>query len=185
MAFCASDDGGLEALSHILSALPADFSAAIVVACAPTLQFPHPVDILSSRTALTVKQASGDLLSPGTVYIAPPDKYLLINPDGTLHLFSSELVHCHLADLLFESVAATFKQRAITVVLTGSGNDGAMGVRVIKKMGGTVIAQEQTTSFDFSMPGAAIDPGTVDLVVPLNKIGAALVSLVRLQDEET
>lgn len=185
VVFCASDDRGIEALSHILSALPADFSAAIVVACTPTPQFPHPADTLSSCTELTVKQASGDLLSPGTVYIAPPNQHLMVNPDRTLHLFSSELVHSHLVDLLFESVAATFSQRAIAVVLTGSGNDGAMGLQIIKKMGGTTITQAQTTSLDFSTPGAAIDLGTVDLVVPLNKIGAALVGLVGLQDEET
>lgn len=122
-------------------------------------------------------------MSPGTVYIAPPDKYLLVNPDSTLHLFSSQLVHCHSADLLFESMAATFTQRAIAVVLTGSGNHGAMGIGAIKKMGGTAIAQDQNTSFDFSMPDAAIAPGTIDLVVPLNKIPAVLVSLVKLQEE--
>ena len=184
VAFYVSDDRGLEALSHILSALPADFSAAIVVTCTPTTLFPHPVDFLSSCTALTVKQASGDLMSPGTVYIAPPDKYLLVNPDSTLHLFSSQLVHCDSADLLFESMAATFTQRAIAVVLTGSGNHGAMGIEAIKKMGGTAIAQDQNTSFDFSMPDAAIAPGTVDLVVPLNKIAAVLVSLVKLQEAQ-
>ena len=178
VAFYVSDDGGLEALGYILSDLPTDFSAAIIVVSTQTPQS-HIVNILSSRTALTVKLASGDLLSPGTVYIAPADKYLLVNPDGTLHSFNSELVHCRLADLLFESVAATFKQQAIAVVLNS--NDGAVGVRVIKKMGGTVIAQQTTSLVN---PPSTTMHTDVDSVVPLNKIGAALVSLVRPQDEE-
>ena len=85
------------------------------------------------------------MLKPGTVYIAPPNRHLLVKYDGTLTLSQSELVHFvrPSADLLFESVAASFKERAIAVVLTGTGSDGAMGVEAIKKMGGTVIVQER------------------------------------------
>ena len=138
-------------------------------------------DILSRRTALKVKQAEeGDDLSPGTVHIAPPNRHLLVNPDGTLTLAQTELVHFvrPSADLLFESVAASFKDRAIAVVLTGTGSDGTMGVRAIKKMGGTVIAQDEATSEFFGMPGAAIQTGRVDFVLPLEEIAPALVTLV-------
>jgi two-component system chemotaxis response regulator CheB len=82
------------------------------------------------------------------------------------------------ADLLFESVAASYKDRAIAVVLTGSGSDGNMGVGAIKKMGGTVIAQDEATSEFFGMPGAAIQSGNVDFVLPLREIPSALVTLV-------
>ena len=138
-------------------------------------------DILSRRTALKVKQAEeGDALSSGTVFVAPPNRHLLVNPDGTLALAQSELVHFvrPSADLLFESVAASFKDRAIAVVLTGSGSDGTMGVKAIKKMGGTVIAQDEATSDFFGMPGAAIQTGSVDFVLPLEEIPSALVMLV-------
>jgi two-component system chemotaxis response regulator CheB len=178
----ASSAGGLAALTMTLSGLPSDLPASILV-----VQHLDPrhrslmAEILSRRTPLVVKQAaSGESIDVSTVYIAPPDKHLLANPDHTLSLTQTELVHFvrPSADLLFESVAASFRERAIAVVLTGSGSDGAMGVRAIKKMGGTVVAQDQETSEFFAMPSAAIDTGQVDFVLPLGEIPSALVSLV-------
>jgi two-component system chemotaxis response regulator CheB len=175
----AASAGGLQALSGVLSLLPADFPAALVV-----VQHLDPrhrslmADILSRRTALKVKQAEeGDELSPGTVHIAPPNKHLLVNPDGTLTLAQSELVHFvrPSADLLFESTAAAFRSRAIAVVLSGSGCDGATGVRAIKKTGGMVIVQEDA---EFrGMPDAARE-AAADLVLPLAAIAPVLKDLV-------
>ena len=178
----AASAGGLTALSSVLAALPDGFAATLVV-----VQHLDPrhrslmADILSRRTQLRVKQAEeGEKVAPATVYIAPPNRHLLVNPDGTLSLSQSELVHFlrPSADLLFESVAASYRERAIAVVLTGTGSDGAMGVQAIKKMGGTVIAQDEATAEFFGMPGAAIQSGSVDFVLPLNEIAAALVILV-------
>jgi two-component system, chemotaxis family, protein-glutamate methylesterase/glutaminase len=182
----AASAGGLKALSHVLAALPADFRASIVV-----VQHLDPrhrslmADILSRRTALQVKQAEeGCRLTPGMAYIAPPNRHLLVNPDGTLSLSQSELVHFvrPSADLLFESVAASFKDRVIAVVLSGTGSDGSMGVRAIKKMGGTVIVQDEKSSEFFGMPGAAVQTGCVDFVLPLDEIAPALVTLVTTGD---
>jgi len=178
----AASAGGLTALSRVLAALPADFPAVIVV-----VQHLDPrhrslmADILSRRTPLRVKQAEeGEQVSPATVYIAPPNRHLLVNPDGTLSLSQSELVHFlrPSADLLFESVAASYRERAIAVVLTGTGSDGAMGVQAIKKMGGTVIAQDEESAEFFGMPSAAIHSGSVDFILPLDEIPTALVTLV-------
>ena len=178
----ATSAGGLKALRLVLAALPSDFPAAIVV-----VQHLDPrhrslmADILSRRSALSVKQAEErDKLQPGTVFIAPPNKHLLVNPDGSLSLTQSELVHFvrPSADLLFESVAASFKARAIAVVLTGTGSDGSMGVQAIKKMGGTVLAQDESSSEFFGMPNAAIQTGSVDFILSLGKISSALVTLV-------
>lgn len=91
----AASAGGLKALSVVLAALPAEFPAAVAV-----VQHVDPrhrslmATILSRRTVLTVKEAEeGDLLRPATVFIAPPNRHLLVNADGTLSLTSSELVH--------------------------------------------------------------------------------------------
>jgi len=178
----AASAGGLTALSSVLADLPAGFPAGILV-----VQHLDPrhrslmADILSRRTHLEVKQAEdGDRLAGGRVYIAPPNRHLLLNGDGSLSLTQTELVHFvrPSADLLFESVAASYKDRSIAVVLSGSGGDGSMGVKAIKKMGGTVLAQDQRTSEFFGMPGAAIDSGSVDFILPLEEIAAALVTLV-------
>jgi len=184
----AASAGGLQALSRVLAALPADFPAALVV-----VQHLDPrhrslmADILSRRTPLRVQQAEeGEQVCPSTVYIAPPNRHLLVNSDGTMSLTQSELVHFlrPSADLLFESVAASYRDRAIAVVLTGTGSDGAMGVQAIKKMGGTVLAQDETTAEFFGMPSAAIQSGSVDFVLPLDEIPAALVTLVMKGDAE-
>ncbi len=178
----ASSAGGLPALMSILSALPADFAAPIVI-----VQHLDPrhrsllAGLLSRRTALKVVHAEeGDDLQAGCAFIAPPDRHLLVVADGTMSLTSSELVHFlrPSADLLFESVAAVFRQRALAVVLTGTGSDGSMGVRAIKKMGGSVIAQDEATSEFFGMPSAAIETGCVDFILPLDEIPGALLTLV-------
>lgn len=178
----AASLGGLQAISEILSALPSDFPAAITVVQHLYPHYPsYMADILSRCTPLTVLQASsGDQLRPGTVYIAPPNKHLLVNWDGTLSLSNLEKVNfvrpC--ADLLFESVATSFKERAIGVVLTGRGCDGARGVQAIRKMGGMVLTQSEATCKCFSMPSFAIDTGSVDLILPLNQIAFALETLI-------
>jgi len=184
----AASAGGLKALSRVLAALPANFPATVVV-----VQHLDPrhrslmANILSRRTPLRVQQAEeGEQMRPATVYIAPPNRHLLVNSDGTLSLTQSELVHFlrPSADLLFESVAASYRDRAIAVVLTGTGSDGAMGVQAIKKMGGTVLAQDEATAEFFGMPGAAIQSGSVDFVLPLDEIPTALVTLVVKGDTE-
>ena len=179
----AASAGGLKALTDVLAALPADFPAALVV-----VQHLDPrhrslmADILGKRTAIPVKEASeGDHLAPAHAFVAPPNRHLLVNPDRTLSLTQTELVHFvrPSADLLFESTAAAYRERAIAVVLSGSGKDGAMGVKAIKKMGGTVIVQDEKTAEFFGMPDAAQQTGAVDFVLPLREIASALQTLVQ------
>ena len=179
----AASAGGLRALTEVLGALPADFPVPLVV-----VQHLDPrhrslmAEILSKRIALPVKEArEGDRLEPGHAYIAPPNRHLLVNPDKTLTLTQTQLVHFvrPSADLLFESTAASYQERAIAVVLSGSGHDGSMGVKAIKKMGGTVIVQDEKTSEFFGMPEAAQKTGMCDFVLPLPDIAPALQTLVK------
>ena len=162
--------------------MPHDFPAAILV-----IQHLDPrhrslmADILARRTQLKVREAQhDDPVTAGVVAVAPPDRHLLVTPDRTLALTHTELVHFlrPSADLLFESVAASYGDRAIAVVLTGTGSDGSMGVQAIKKMRGTVIAQDPDSAEFSGMPEAAMATGCVDFVLPLTEIAGALLALV-------
>ena len=181
VAFAASA-GGLKALTEVLGALPRDFPAAVVVV--QHIDRRHRsllAEIMGRRTALEVREASeGASIEPGIAYIAPSDHHLLVNPDRTIALTQTELVHFvrPSADLLFESAAASYKARAIAVVLSGTGSDGAMGLKAIKKMGGTVIVQDAKSSEFSGMPRAAERTGFADFVLPLEEIAPALQTLV-------
>jgi two-component system chemotaxis response regulator CheB len=178
----AASAGGLTAVTRVLSGLPANFGAIVVFVqhLDPRHRSLMP-EIMSRRSKLPVTQAvDGMDLEPGHVYLAPPDKHLLVNRDATVSLSQTELVNFvrPSADLLFESVAAAYGERAIAVVLTGTGKDGSMGVTAIKQRGGTVIAQDEASSEFFGMPSAAIRTGAVDFVLSLDEMPEALQLLV-------
>ncbi|MFD7712086.1 chemotaxis protein CheB [Streptomyces sp. NPDC059785] len=178
----ASSAGGVHALISLLGGLGQDFPVPVLV-----VQHLDPrhrtviADVLARRTAMDVKLAeTEDRVAPGTVYIAPPDRHLLVDPSGALALSNSRLVHFvrPSADLLFESVAGAYAERAIACVLSGSGSDGAMGVDAVKSRGGTVIAQDPATAQFRGMPDAAVATGSVDFVLPLEEIPAVIRALV-------
>jgi two-component system chemotaxis response regulator CheB len=138
-------------------------------------------EVLGRRSKLNVKLAENDeQVDPGTVYVAPPNRHLLVGEGGLLSLTSTELVHFvrPSADLFFESIAGSYGPRAIACVLTGSGSDGAMGVRAIKSRGGTVIVEDPETAEFKGMPQAAVGTGTADFVLPLDEISEVITGLV-------
>ncbi|MBO1333283.1 chemotaxis protein CheB [Streptomyces sp. VRA16 Mangrove soil] len=178
----AASAGGINGLTTLLGALEPDFPVPVLV-----VQHLDPrhrtvlAEILDRRTPLHVKLAEqDDLAEAGTVYIAPPDRHLLVGPGCSLSLSLSELVHFlrPSADLLFESVAGTYGESAVAVVLSGTGNDGAMGVDAVKSRGGTVIVQDPESAEFRGMPEAAVGTGAVDFVLPLEEIPAVLRGLV-------
>ncbi len=178
----AASAGGLSALSVVLGRLNEDFGASIVVVqhLDPRHRSLMP-QIIGRRSTMPIHAAvDGMVLEPGHVYLAQPDRHLLVNRDGTVSLTQTELVNFvrPSADLLFESVAAAYGERAIAVVLTGTGHDGSMGVTAIKKRHGTVIAQDEGSSEFFGMPSAAIRTGAADFVLALDEIPLALETLV-------
>ena len=174
----AASAGGIEALSTILSQLPADFPIAIaVVQHIPAHRQNLIATILNRRTALLVKEAEeGEPLNPGTVYIAVPNFHLRVELDKTIGFSQSEKIHFlrPAAEILFSTVAEVYKERAIAVVLTGGDSDGAKGVKILNQAGSKVIAQDRATSAVFGMPAAAIETGCVDWVLPLTQIATAL-----------
>ena len=180
----AASVGGLEALSVILSGLPANFPAAIAIVM--HLSPNHKsilAEILNRRTFLQVKEAhTGDVLCPACVFVAPPNHHLFVAPGGHLKLSSAQAEKINYArpsaEPLFVSVAAIYQQDAIAVVLTGGDGDGSFGVQIIKDHGGMVIAQDRPTSKDFSMPESSIKTGDVDFILPLDEIASKLTALV-------
>jgi two-component system chemotaxis response regulator CheB len=180
MALAASA-GGLKALRRILAELPAVFPAAVLVAQHRAADFPDQLhEVLGYHVGLPVRPAEqGDSPRPGVVYVAPAGRHLVVRPDGTFCTSRTERVRFvrPSADLLFESVAAGYGDRAVAVVLTGMGNDGARGVRAVRRSGGFVIAQDESSAEHPEMPRAAVETAGVDLVLPLGRIGFALTAL--------
>lgn len=176
----ASSAGGISALSTVLAGFPADLPAVVLVAqhIDPARRSMLP-EVLSRWSKLPVRHAwQGARIQESHVYVAPPDHHLLLNRDGTLSLTQTEPVHFvrPSADVLFESVAAAAGDRALAVVLTGTGSDGALGASAIKQRGGAVIAQDEASSEYFSMPQAAIAMGCVDETVTLDAISEAIAA---------
>jgi two-component system, chemotaxis family, protein-glutamate methylesterase/glutaminase len=178
--------GGLSAAARVLGELPADFPAAVVVVLHLMAQHPSFLaEILDRRTSLPVTQAvDGDRLEAGRVYVAPPDAHLLVDADGRLVLDGGPPVHYvrPSIDRLLASLAESYEGRAVAVVLSGTGKDGAEGVRLVKAGGGTVLAQNSETSEHSGMPEAAVATGAVDRVLPLGEIAAALVKAVTVAE---
>jgi len=178
----AASAGGITALGHVLSGLPAEFPVPVVI-----VQHLDPrhktiiAEVLGRRARLPVKLAQeGEHAKAGTIYIAPPNHHLLVEAEGVLMLSSSELVHFlrPSADLLFESVAGTYGPRAIACVLTGTGSDGAMGASAVKSRGGTVIAEDPALAEFKGMPEAVVAAGAVDFILPLDEIATVICGLV-------
>ena len=186
VAAIACSAGGIAALRQLLGALPHHFPAAIVV----LLHWPsnRPLHLESVRRSITLPMAvprNGQAVEPGIVFFAAPGRHLLLAPNGRFFLSDSPRLHFMRpsADLLFESLAATYRKRAIAVILTGAGRDGSIGVKSVKAAGGTVIAQNEATAKYFQMPEAAIQTGCVDLVLALPEIASTLLDLVAEPDD--
>ncbi len=177
----AASLGGVEAISRLLRELPKDLSVPVLVVQHLSPDCPSVLDkIVQGRSILNVKWATeGETLNPGTVYLAIPNRHLIVTPDGKLSLQASDRVDWvrPAADVLLESVAQRFGQSALAVILTGSLNDGMQGAMHIKRCGGWVLAQDESSSRCFEMPRAAIRAGAVDFVLPLDSLPFAISCL--------
>jgi two-component system CheB/CheR fusion protein len=169
VAFAASA-GGLSALSQVLSILPPDFATPILV-----VQHLDPehrswmAEILARRSGLRVEQVrGGERLAAGGVHVAPPGQHLLVAVDGALSLSDTARVKFSRpsADVLFASLAASWGRGAIAVVLTGTGSDGADGVRAIKSHGGTVIHRRVPGGADLRRPCVSITDTEPEMADP-------------------
>ncbi|HEX7286354.1 MAG TPA: chemotaxis response regulator protein-glutamate methylesterase [Candidatus Angelobacter sp.] len=175
--------GGPNALQYLLSQLPADFAGSILV----VQHMPEGFTEMFARRlneccAIDVKEAqSGDLLLAGRALVCPGDRHLKVRRmplADTVLLGTEPRVNGHRpsVDVLFHSVAAEFTDRAIGVLMTGMGDDGANGMGAIKHAGGLTIAQTEDSCVVFGMPRAAIERGFAMRIVPLELLSMALVN---------
>jgi two-component system, chemotaxis family, protein-glutamate methylesterase/glutaminase len=176
----AASTGGPAALQQLLSALPAGFPVPILVVQHIAPGFVQGLaSWLGASSPLKVKVAEqGEPLRPGTVYLAADGRDMGVSERGSVSLSAPRPGNgCPGATALFESVARSYGPSAVAVILTGMGRDGLEGLASIKRGGGRVVAQDEATSVVFGMPGAAVEAGLADLVLPLSSIASTLVEL--------
>ncbi len=178
----AASTGGPAALHRILSELPRDFGAPILIVQHISPGFTEGLARwLDAGSALRVKLGEdGEPLSPGSVYVAPEGRHLGVRSRGTVALSNAAPVAGFRpsATFLFASVAATFGTNCLAAMLTGMGHDGVEGLRDVKRVGGRIVVQDEATSVIFGMPGAAIAAGLGDVVLPISEIAAHLVQSI-------
>jgi two-component system, chemotaxis family, protein-glutamate methylesterase/glutaminase len=172
--------GGLDALRTLTAELPDDFPSPICVVLHTSPQSPGILGgILARASRLPVRTPrSGEPLRPGRVYVAPPDRHMLLEP-GLLRLTRGprENRFRPAVDPLFRSAAQVYGPAAIGVVLTGNLDDGTAGLATIKQLGGVAIVQDPRDAQYPSMPSSALGVVDPDHCVPLGALAPLLASL--------
>ncbi len=179
--------GGPAALDVLLPMLPATFALPVlIVQHMPELFTRLFAERLNGRCNLRVREAAeSDPVCAGTIYIARGNWHLealaasASNAPPTLHLTQGPLEnHCRPAvDVLFRSVARLYGVGVLAVVLTGMGSDGAIGCRLVREQGGTVLAQDESSSTVWGMPGAVATAGLAHKVLPLDAIAPEILRI--------
>ena len=178
--------GGPEALMQVFGAFNAPLSVPIFIVQHMPADFTTLLAArLSATGVMTVKEAEeGEIASPGTVYIAPGGFHMTLSRPGTktiIHLNTEPPENsCRPAvDVLFRTAADVYGSGLLAVMLTGMGYDGLKGSKIIKEKGGQVIAQDEATSVVWGMPGAVVQAGLADSVLPIEKIADEIIFRAR------
>jgi len=174
--------GGLDSLERLFTHLPADTGMAFIVLQHLSPDFKSLMDeLLGRRTQMPIRQAEHDMaVAPNTVYLLPPMKEMVIRQRRLL-LSDKDPRHGLTLpiDLFFRSLAHDCGERAVAVVLSGSGSDGSRGIQEVSRFGGVVLCESPDTAQFNGMPLSAIRSGTVDHVLPPEEIALAVAALAR------
>jgi len=163
--------GAVQALLTLLPALPANFARPVLIVIHVPPDHDHGlVTLFQARCAMRVCEAEDKQVpEPGTIYFAPANYHLLVEPDGSMALSADDPVnHSRPAiDLLLESAADALRSRLIAVLLTGANQDGAEGLRAVARAGGTAIVEDPETAKVPTMPaaGLALCPEAIRLAI--------------------
>jgi two-component system chemotaxis response regulator CheB len=187
MVLIGVSTGGPVALGQLLPGIPGDIGVPIlIVQHMPPIFTKSLAESLATRCAVGVREAAhGEIPRPGTVYIAPGGRQMRLGTgpeNGPVIELTDDPPenNCRPAvDYLFRSVANRFPGRAAAVILTGMGSDGTLGLRLLRRHGCFVIAQDEESCVVYGMPKAAVEAGVTDVVLPLSSIAGRLVSIVR------
>ena len=187
MVLIGVSTGGPNALAMVLPAIPGNLGVPLlIVQHMPPVFTQSLAESLSPKCAVRVREAShGEMIEPNTAYIAPGGKQMRLAPGTDGHKMvqitdDPPENNCKPAvDYLFRSVANHFPGRAMAVIMTGMGSDGALGLRLLKRNGCYVIAQDEASCVVFGMPKAAVDAGVTDAILPLEAIAARITTTVR------
>jgi len=177
--------GGPVALQIVLSQIPANFPAPIIlVQHMPGSFTPSFAQRLDKQCNITVKEAAdGDTLQPGTALLAPGGKQMLLKGRGSnarikIEESDANLTYKPSVDLTFSTVAEIIPRETLAIILTGMGADGCEGAKKLKTEGSEIWAQDEASCVVYGMPAAVADAGIVDQVLPLDDIGKALANKV-------
>src|SRR6266699_4085817 len=174
-----SSAAGVEALSILVSTLPADFPAPIVLAQHLDPSRPSSLDgILQRRTQLSIDVVNSRThLQPGKIYVVPANRHVTIDDSDVEVQGDHNKRPRPSVDMLFSRAAEVYGERLIAVILTGSGSDGAAGAVDVMNAGGTVIVQDPQTARYPSMP-LALPPTVIDFEANIDRIGPLLYDLL-------
>jgi two-component system chemotaxis response regulator CheB len=168
-------------LQRILSGIPKDFPLPVLIVQHIATGFTQGfVEWLAQSSSLPVESPThGQRVSPGRAYVAPDGFHMTVGADGRISLSSDEPENGLRPSVsrLFRSVAKAYGRRAIGVLLTGMGKDGAVELKLMKDQGAVTIAQDKDTSVVHGMPGEAIRLGGATYILSPEKIAATLTSL--------
>jgi two-component system chemotaxis response regulator CheB len=182
----AASTGGPAALQRVLSDMPPELPVPVLVVQHIAHGFVHGLaSWLSAVTPFQVTVAEhGEIPQPGRVYVAPDDRHLAMTHAGTIDLSRTAAIGGFVPSgtVLFASLAESHGASALGLIMTGMGQDGVDGLRNLHRTGAMVLAQDEESSVVFGMPGATVDAGLADAVVPLSAIGSRLFQLVRVEE---
>ena len=175
--------GGTVALREVLTPLPSDMPGIVVVQHMPKAFTFSFAESLNRDCKLNVSEASeGEKVERGKVLISPGDQHMMIKSSGKgyyVTMNSGELVNRHRpsVDVLFRSVANLSGGKSIGVILTGMGDDGAMGLSEMHDTGSKTLAQDEDSCVVYGMPRKAVECGAVDEILSLENIVRRLIAL--------
>jgi len=173
--------GGIEAIGTLLQALPSPFVPAILVVLHVPPDKPSAVSqLFGAKCRLPVREAlDKEPIDAGTVYIAPPDYHMLVEPERLLSLSKDAPVAFSRPsiDVTFQSAAHAYQDRLLGIVLTGANSDGASGLATIRREGGRAWVQRPDDALASAMPTAAIEQAGADLVLSVADMAQRLAHL--------